>query len=751
MNLSNFPKALLEAPLWCAWRPAAGKKIPVSVAHGGAARVNVEADFVELDKARAWLEQQPGLAGLGILLKPPFIGIDIDNKGGPSLANGLTPDMQAWLDKFPGAYAELSPSGTGLHILGKGVLQEDWPKRRDNVEVYQHKRFFTVTGHCVRPQPNGEMVNLTNHVRAWAVNERQPSLPQGIAVVDSGELLRRASADSKLLSLWGGKWDGYDSQSNADFALCLKLAFYTGGDLAAMAALFRQSGLMRDKWDERHGAGTYGETTLQRALKTWNGKAWAPNPESKSDKEHSGGVTRKVSNTLTKQSLMGAHLARVLGNDLAFDPGREDWLDNDGRGLWRYINKRQALARINAEIAKEAQGEGYSAGYLTGVATFLEFSLSRMAWNGRQDLLPFQNGCLSLASGAIIPHSLAHNLTWQVPYDYQKTADCPRIEAWLRGCVEGHTDQFMLLMSFLRAVLLGRADLQRYLEIIGPGGTGKSTFIRLAEQLVGYQNCHSTELKHLENNRFETAKLYGKRLVTITDSQNYAGDVSILKAITGGDSLRFEEKNKQAGMGFRFGGMLIIAANEPIASKDYTSGLFRRRITVNFNRLVKPEERRDLDSEFAEELPGLVNYLLEIDDATMVAMLRDTATAAPTLASTTRGNLLATNPLAQWLDECCVHHPGAETPIGTAIKVDGKLQSADYWLYPNYIQFCEATGIKPLALNRFVGLLVEVCQAQLGLDVARTRNRYGKFLTNLRCRIDGEETLSPLDKKYSAP
>jgi len=51
-------------------------------------------------------------------------------------------------------------------------------------------------------------------------------------------------------------------------ALCCLLAFWTGGDQTQMEHLFRQSGLLREKWDEVHYAdgSTYGEKTIERAI-----------------------------------------------------------------------------------------------------------------------------------------------------------------------------------------------------------------------------------------------------------------------------------------------------------------------------------------------------------------------------------------------------------------------------------------------------------------------------------------------------
>jgi putative DNA primase/helicase len=50
--------------------------------------------------------------------------------------------------------------------------------------------------------------------------------------------------------------------------LCLRLAFWTGGDPGRVAELFRRSGLYRPKWDERHyGDGrTYGQVTIEKSL-----------------------------------------------------------------------------------------------------------------------------------------------------------------------------------------------------------------------------------------------------------------------------------------------------------------------------------------------------------------------------------------------------------------------------------------------------------------------------------------------------
>lgn len=107
--------------------------------------------------------------------------------------------------------------------------------------------------------------------------------------------------------------------------------------------------------------------------------------------------------------------------------------------------------------------------------------------------IPFRNGLLDIATGqldAITPNDAA---TWSLPYDYRPGDDCPRIKTWLRQAVGDDDDVVELLRAFLAALLRGEAHLQRFLHLIGPGGTGKSTYLRLIEVLVGSRNAVNTE------------------------------------------------------------------------------------------------------------------------------------------------------------------------------------------------------------------------------------------------------------------
>ena len=60
----------------------------------------------------------------------------------------------------------------------------------------------------------------------------------------------------------------------------------------------------------------------------------------------------------------------------------------------------------------------------------------------------------------------------------------------------------------------------------GRRGTGKGTYTRLLQAIVGSENTFATELKYLETNRFELSNLRGKVLMVITDAERYSGPIN---------------------------------------------------------------------------------------------------------------------------------------------------------------------------------------------------------------------------------
>lgn len=431
-----------------------------------------------------------------------------------------------------------------------------------------------------------------------------------------------------------------------------------------------------------------------------------------------------------------SQLAKLIADKyrekMAWDIKVREWrsygLTQDG--VWE-IEPKEAIEQVVRVELDALLSDGYSHRQLTDIMNLLKSDLLVKKWNQAKGYIPLLNGVLNKKTKKLSPHSPGHRLTHCLPFAYDPAATCQPIVDWLRETVGHKEDLVKFLLAYLNAVVNQRADLQRYLELIGPGGTGKSTYMKLASYLVGERNVHTTKHQILEESRFETANLADKLLTLITEADQYVGAVSILKAITGQDPLHYEQKMKQAGEGFIYQGMVITAGNEPSRSADYTSGLARRKIPVWFRNFIPSQKRRDLDSEFKQYLPGLLNLVLTFSDEEVTDLIRNAEKVCPSLYEYQRETLTETNPIADWLDN-------------KVLRMPGNRHNPEF-LYNAYKNYSESQGQKPISQKRFSNLLIDLCQVQLGWsDVQKGRDRRGRYIIGLALRPDGDFSPFPI-------
>ena len=281
METEKIPQELRILRQWVCWRleqdtrSEKDTKVPYCPKTGRRASPSNPNTWGTLDEALLYKEKYL-FSGIGFVFtaESGIIGIDIDH----CLDNGQPNDVAAdILAHLPPTYIEVSPSGNGLHIFLKGIIPQDG-NRRAGVEMYSTGRYFTVTGQKYQGsvdfigEDTGGILDYIHqkYIAAGRKTKKQSSIQPGAGITDDELLqLTQASKDSEAFTaLWNGKWEGkYKSQSEADFALCIKLAFWSGRNQSQIDRLFRKSGLFRDKWDSRHSAGgeTYGEQTVSNA------------------------------------------------------------------------------------------------------------------------------------------------------------------------------------------------------------------------------------------------------------------------------------------------------------------------------------------------------------------------------------------------------------------------------------------------------------------------------------------------------
>lgn len=253
-------------------------KIPKNARTGYGAKANDPATWCDYETAIRGAEKL-NLDGVGFEFAGGYLGVDLDHVIHED--GSLDPIAKEVIETLD-SYTEYSPSRTGVHI----IVKTDIPKigaRNDEIglEMYNNGRFFTMTGEIFgEEKPIADRTEeIKSLYRKYCKREEKKSPDQrpgqAYEVTESdNELWSKmfnSQRGSEIKALYDGDLSRHDNDhSRADQAMINHLAYWTNGDARRMDALFRQCGLMRKKWDERRGSDTYGNKTIENALRSFS-------------------------------------------------------------------------------------------------------------------------------------------------------------------------------------------------------------------------------------------------------------------------------------------------------------------------------------------------------------------------------------------------------------------------------------------------------------------------------------------------
>lgn len=708
-NYQNIPQELRNLKQWglfeLKWVEARKKntKIPINPYDGSAGKSNDPNTWSDFDTAMRALNDIERADGLAFYFANGYVGLDIDHidsnledwRAGDNDPNNLVNKFQDLTDN---TYMEVSQSGTGIHAIFKGKIPGR-RRRKGNYEMYQTGRFFALTGNNIIPDPtiksmsDDEMKTLYEFLFGKDNVVQLHSETDNITPVDLSvvEIIKRAENSAKTgtrftMFMKGGWEQFYSSHSEADMAFANDLAFWTGRDFHKMDTIFRNSSLMREKFDEKHGAVTYGTSLLNKAI---NETQNIYNPESDSQDSESSYTfsfnedkTKKIMPRSWDDQGRGLRMRDQFATVLKFNAVDKKWFFFNGSYWQEDIGNQKvelAAERVANSIKTEkpelkfstktdndkAMNEWYrfqkdSRSHMAKMHMIDEFKKYVIVKHGEFDkedmLLNTESGYVDLSNGELHDHDIDKKFSHQTLAEYSDNVDAPLWEKFLNQIFNNDEELIHYVQKAIGYSFTGSVDEQCLFILNGRGRNGKSVFSNVVSDVAGnyakQMNVQTIVAKKNQSGsaNSDIARLEGARIVTSSElNEGDRFDESLVKQLTGGDKIlarflygsEFEYKPK-----FK----IWMATNHLPIIRGTDDGIWRRIKIIPFNIQI-PKEKVDkkLEYKLKAEYTGILNWIVQGAIMWQQEGLEDPE-AVRQVIENYRAEM---DPLDAFLEECC--------------------------------------------------------------------------------------------------
>lgn len=597
---NTIPSELRAVPQWVVWgfvdkgEPKLAK-VPFIPGTRYGCRYTDPASWRTCDAVMAEALQRNDV-GIGFVLS------DDDNFNAVDLDNAFDDDgqLRPWAAEIVSnikTFAERSPSGTGLHLIGRGTAIVGKVKceiatggeRPQAVERYSQSRYLTVTGDVFAGDElrdiRGGMAWLAQRwfpesaraAKAIADSTRRsddPDLDREIARVCLEKLRPERSADADdwrrvgyalkacgddLSDAWHAfskRWPNYSKEECTDRWARFRPTEAGVQTLIGMAAddaglTFRQ---IIDEAKRRLGRNM---TPSQKKPPP----ATAMQPTSADD--CCGGTDLSREATCTDKGL-SLRMAKMIRGRLAYVRERQMWVAFNGK---RWLERSDHIAvqecmRLHGEMWREL-GELDASERTPGVVRFVQgtgskktidavlglaknlpgINVSQSEFDAHPWLLNVENGVIDLRSGELQSHNPALRITQLAPVTYDPDARSDLWEQFIREVTCADDEIANFLQQAFGLALTGDVSDEVLICHNGGGCNGKSTALEAVAAMLGdYAAVAPPGLftaRNVDSHPTEIAALYGKRFVTAIEQEaNRALRESLVKSLTGGDTIR---------------------------------------------------------------------------------------------------------------------------------------------------------------------------------------------------------------------
>jgi len=464
---------------------------------------------------------------------------------------------------------------------------------------------------------------------------------------------------------------------------------------------------------------------------------WLKSLEAQMGESATDGGNKKSSPKPPTPRETAAQIAEEFGHQWKFDNEQKEWRVYSGKH-WEKVeigNFETLLMRVIDSKNINYKGNAY----LIDVQSLLTKLLREKKWGGadRTRFINFSNCVLDGKDGTTRKHEASDRFTSYLPYEYKPLTgntsnplqtlekNCPNISHWMKTAMRGDAKKMFKLLAIINGCLrFGFFGWQMFVHLIGDPGSGKGTFARLLEKIVGKENNQPCSLDQLKDGS-TLASIIDKQLVVFGDERKPVGVDSILR-LTGGDNINYREVYRSAANA-HFYGLLLICSNDPIFMGN-TTGLERRLCLVNFNNPI-PSALRDskVEDSFDSEIASLIAIALSLPD-------REVKLAIQGKGDAEIGDFKA----AEW--EMKVRMDSVAAFFEMELVVEEGASDTVGKLYEHYKDFCDRIKKPAMSLTSFSPTLERIC-GELRQPVRRDPS--GRHVTFYGLRRRREEDEHP--------
>jgi putative DNA primase/helicase len=658
-----------------------------------------------------WREAPERYAGIGFVFGPddPYAGIDLDNCLDDQ--GNIKPWAKPILDRFANTYIEISPSGRGVKIFLRARLDTTGRAAKyddGRIEVYDRKRFFTVTGHRL----NGVPLEIEDH---------QGDIPWLLGLISSnkvGARTGRKKADLKeRKKILEGERYSYLQSVAAQFGV----KGMSQEEIYPALSAIKQERCVPPKQDQ-----------VLRELVAW---AVRLAPGSSKPGQTAPEFLNLLSFPLT-DSGNAERMASLFGSDIRYCHEMRRFLVWDGC-RWNPDNSRQVnyyakeTARLLfAQAGSLPEEQKQQLEYRQAVERHARKSESAKCrrdalecLSAEQTRIPIHEpqldpdplllncltGTIELRTAELREHRQEDLISKLIPIEYDPRAECPIFMRFIHQ-IMGHmnpdaepTEETLQLVRYLQQAF-GCAATGKPEKVLfvfyGDGNNGKTTLVEIIRAALGDReyagevNIDSLMVRPKEaasSNAINSdlADLRGCRFVSSSEvEEGQRLSLSRVKYLTGLGQIKARRLG-QDWITFKPTHKLFVDANHKPIISDPNDAIWNRVKCIPFEIRI-PDHLIDteLPAKLRTELPGILRWIVE---GAMRYLKEGIGEPPATVRTATAGYRQESDVLAEFLEDRCI----------VDLK-DGNCWVAVAELWPTYFKWAESTGQKyPLPKSNF--------------------------------------------------